>query len=204
MNKIRILTQNKKRFLEIVGAGYYSFYKDSSHHEIAYQIEAYLENDDSQIIGIYSMEEQCRKIIHDIFTNTSGMYEMPEDNNEEKIFVFDEKQTSGHLALATYVCKKNSDAVIGTLFDIAYMDEDFVGANGDEYLWKEARENGFATNCDYVIDKVSKETDFGEMIRKFVEELMSKNDYYPDYILKVKDDNDKLYISLAFNDNFGN
>lgn len=53
--------------------------------------------------------------------------------------------------------ERSVDGIIEALREIAVFDLDFNGENGDEYLWEESEQMGFASNLDYVCDLVQKE-----------------------------------------------
>lgn len=84
--------------------------------------------------------------------------------------------------------------------DIAKCDADFIGDNGNEYLWEDASE--FETNAEYAWSIAEKEDTVPEMLEKFVDVWMETDSYYGDYSLKcVEVGNDLLCVSFVFEEN---
>ena len=81
-------------------------------------------------------------------------------------------------------------------------DDDFNGNNGEDYLWKIAKDDGFKTNIDYCINKVMKQYEIDNDIVKAIEDFFDiwfKSDgFYDEYDYCVYEYKDKLFVSFAF------
>ena len=84
------------------------------------------------------------------------------------------------------------------LMHLALCDNDFNGENGLEYLWEEAE--GFESNAEYCLAVVTNIEDITpkEMIEKFISLWMDKDSYYDEYDLGIVEEDDKLFVSLAY------
>jgi len=92
------------------------------------------------------------------------------------------------------------DDILNALRAIADNDMDFNGENGEDYLWAEAKQNGFISNVDYVMNEMRDFNNEEEMIEKFIEMWMGKDDYYQNFSVRViRGKEDKIsVISLAY------
>lgn len=78
----------------------------------------------------------------------------------------------------------------------------FCNVDEDEFnLCEEAEKNGFKSNRDYVIDKVSKYDDVDTIAETFFEEWLGKDPFYSLYQYKFcYDENENIVaVALAFN-----
>ena len=94
---------------------------------------------------------------------------------------------------------------LGDIFEqLSMQDNDFNGANGEEYLWEEAEEKGFETNADYLINKVLKDIDtnidvskVSKLISLFLEQWLGRDDYYDGYDFDLDFVNNVLFVAVA-------
>lgn len=96
------------------------------------------------------------------------------------------------------VIANNKKEAAEYLMDLADYDCDFNGENGLEYLWEEAE--GFESNAEYCLAVVTNIEDITpkEMIEKFIAMWMDKDSYYYEYDLGIIEEDDKLFVSLAY------
>ena len=71
------------------------------------------------------------------------------------------------------------------LAEISETDADFIGDNGDDYLWDDARAAGFETNFDYVFDQIVEENNPVIIDLKFLEKQGEKQFRQAGEILKL-------------------
>ena len=96
-----------------------------------------------------------------------------------------------------YALMPNNKHDVGAhLMDFADCDCDFNGENGLEYLWEEAE--GFESNAAYCLSIAENEQTPKEMVEKFISLWMGKDRYYYDYDLGILIEDDKLFMSLAY------
>lgn len=73
--------------------------------------------------------------------------------------------------------KKNFERKLFRLLED--IDQDFVGENGEEYLWDKAKEEGFDSNLEYSISKAKeKHCDIKEVISSVISDAMNGWDNY--------------------------
>ena len=86
----------------------------------------------------------------------------------------------------------DKESLKAALAEISETDADFIGDNGDDYLWDAARAAGFETNFDYVFDQI-KDDDEKTLIKRFFDFWVGHDSYYEayDYIVEY-DDNDHI------------
>ena len=81
-------------------------------------------------------------------------------------------------------------------------DDDFNGNNGEDYLWKIAKDDGFKTNIDYCINEVITQYELDGDIKKAIENFFDlwfgSDDYYEEYDYCVYGYKDRLFVSFAF------
>ena len=81
-------------------------------------------------------------------------------------------------------------------------DNDFNGQNGEEYLWDDAKEAGFSSNAEYLLDDLDKAypTDDRTLIAEYFSEWLGHDNYYHDYDFNiiVNKDDEIQHIILAF------
>ena len=81
-------------------------------------------------------------------------------------------------------------------------DDDFNGNNGEDFLWRKAKDNGFKTNIDYCINKVITQYEVDGNIVKAIENFFDlwfgSDGYYEEYDYCVYEYKNKLFISFAF------
>ena len=100
------------------------------------------------------------------------------------------------------ICEKTKDAFYNALRELAIIDNDFNGKNGDEYLWDEAKESGYQSNLEFLINEViKKETNKTdeELVQLFIGQWIDNNDYYKSRSFHVYCDKDGIaeFIALA-------
>lgn len=94
------------------------------------------------------------------------------------------------------VTPNTNEGVIECLANLISIDDDFNGANGNEYLWEDAE--GFPNNAEYCFSIAKKEKTPREIIEKFISLWMGRDYYYQDYDLGILVQDDKLFLSLAY------
>ena len=83
------------------------------------------------------------------------------------------------LTLKTVNVKEDTrKALIDALRELCSNDADFTGKNGPEYLWAGAAAAGFASNFDYLIDKLEDVENDSEMVEQFIHQWMDYDSYY--------------------------
>ena len=96
--------------------------------------------------------------------------------------------------------------LISIFNQLASHDEDFNGNNGEECLWKEAKEQGYECNADFLINKVLKDIDEDEdldygkvrkLIYTFLFEWTGYDDYYDGVDFDFYDKNNVLFVAVA-------
>lgn len=96
--------------------------------------------------------------------------------------------------------KNDREDLLETLRSLADFDNDFNGVNGIDYTWKEAIENGFESNLEYLLNEVKDIKDDKECVEEFVDGwIKSDINYYHDYNVDyLIDENGCIYaIALA-------
>ena len=96
------------------------------------------------------------------------------------------------------IMENTKEAAAEYLMDLANCDCDFNGENGLEYLWEEAE--GFESNAEYCLAVVTNIEGVTpkEMIEKFISLWMDNDGYYAEYDLGIIEEDDKLFVSLAY------
>lgn len=88
--------------------------------------------------------------------------------------------------------------IIDALVSLADIDADFNGENGEEYLWKVAKDAGYDTNATYLANTITKNNnDFESCVKEYVEEWIGKDYYYKDYDVKILKDKNCYTVALA-------
>lgn len=91
-------------------------------------------------------------------------------------------------------------------YKLATHDDDFNGNNGDEYLWEEAENNGFETNCDYLVhtllkdipeDKILEYGEVRKLLDKFFDGWTYNDSYYDGLDFDFEDENNILFVAVA-------
>lgn len=100
------------------------------------------------------------------------------------------------------ISDKTRDAFYNALRELATIDDDFNGKNGDEYLWDEAKESGYQSNLDFLINEIiKKETNKTdeELVQLFIGQWIDSDDYYKSRSFHVYCDKDGIaeFIALA-------
>lgn len=76
----------------------------------------------------------------------------------------------------------NRESLLNALRNMSDFDCDFNGENGEDYTWKEAIENGFNSNLEYLINDVKDIEDDELCVGTFFHEWMDRDrNYYDEY-----------------------
>lgn len=77
------------------------------------------------------------------------------------------------------------------------FDEDLNGSNGKEYLSQNAKENGFLSELDYILDKASKQLEGVNQVQKFCNMvLLELPDHYYGSDIIITEVQEKYVISF--------
>lgn len=89
-------------------------------------------------------------------------------------------------------------AVLGALYNFGAGDNDFNGDNGEDYLW--VRAEGYESNRDYLLNKVSAYDDIDTMVYKYFDEWIDSDCYYENYDYSIirNEANEIIAIALAY------
>ena len=90
------------------------------------------------------------------------------------------------------------DMLLRALIDLASFDNDLNGANGEECLWDIAKEKGFETNLDYLIEKTKSFDNSDDMVSYFLDSWMGIDGYYNDYKYDLIGTDNDIILSVAF------
>lgn len=97
----------------------------------------------------------------------------------------------------------NLEVIVVTLENIVEkfkyfsFDEDLNGNNGKEYLSNKAKENGFLSELDYILDKASKQLEGVNQVQKFCNMvLLELPDHYYGSDIIVTQIGDQYVISF--------
>lgn len=84
------------------------------------------------------------------------------------------------------------------------IDQDFVGANGEEYLCDKAKSEGFSSNLDYSLSKAKKEyDDLEKIINSVIFSAMDNwSGYYESSEFSVKKINENYVVAISVVDNY--
>ena len=95
--------------------------------------------------------------------------------------------------------KKDKESIINALNEIASIDCDFNGENGEEYLWEEAKAKGYKSNMDYVSHTVDGYTSQA-IVYKYLSMWLGRDNYYSSYDYQVLElsDSDTLIIVVSY------
>ena len=93
--------------------------------------------------------------------------------------------------------KKDKGSIINALNEIASIDYDFSGENGEEYLWEEAK--GYESNMDYVSKTVDGYTPQA-LVYNYLNLWLGRDNYYSSYDYQVLElsDSDTLIIVVSY------
>lgn len=103
-----------------------------------------------------------------------------------------------NLTLLVEVAYLDKESVLDALRRMGENDCDFSGENGEGYLWDGAKESGFESNLDYVIESIKDIDDLDELIKEFVKSWMGEDDYYGQVHIDTCKLGDHVVISLAY------
>ena len=79
---------------------------------------------------------------------------------------------------------KTTEDIINFLVELGSIDADFSGANGEEYLWDDARAKGYENNATYLANEVvfhsSVPSNKGMLAyaKEFAQQWLSRDTYY--------------------------
>ena len=77
------------------------------------------------------------------------------------------------------------------------FDQDLNGSNGKEYLSEKAKENGFLSELDYILDKASKQLEGVNQVQKFCNMvLLELPDHYYGSDIIITEVQEKYVISF--------
>lgn len=96
----------------------------------------------------------------------------------------------------------NRDSLAEALRNLADVDNDFNGNNGEDYLWDEAHDKGFTSNLDYSLNDAFKKRKDISILISFLGLWLDEDSYYSDYDYEVLyDENGNIKtIALALED----
>lgn len=97
---------------------------------------------------------------------------------------------------------KNIEKELFNLF--SSMDADFNGENGEDYLWDNAKDNGFNSNLDYSLFKAREE--FGDDLEKVIKYVISSaqctwDGYYSSWSESITKKDNEFIVALATSSN---
>lgn len=109
-----------------------------------------------------------------------------------------------NLTLLTEIIEKTNNgeelkkAILSALYNFGMVDNDFNGENGADYLWEEAQ--GYESNRDYLLDKVSQYDVIEVMIYKYFDRWIGHDTYYDAYNYDIiyNENNEIIAIALAY------
>lgn len=109
-----------------------------------------------------------------------------------------------NLTLLTATIKKTNSTeelkqeILDALCNLSDCDCDFNGENGADYLWEEAQ--GYESNRDYLLDKVSQYDVIEVMIYKYFDRWIGHDTYYDTYNYDIiyNENNEIIAIALAY------
>jgi len=93
---------------------------------------------------------------------------------------------------------KTTQDLLDTLTEIMQVDADHSGENGPGYIWEEAKNKGFETNIDFLVDLVKDEPSHKEIIDSFMTELIERDFYYTNSDYEVIYDEEGRAECIAF------
>lgn len=83
------------------------------------------------------------------------------------------------LLLSTAVVKGNTrEDLLNALKELAKIDLDFNGENGEDYLWSTAKESGYKSNMDYLINDIKDIKEDKELIKEYIRRWIEEDTYY--------------------------
>lgn len=95
------------------------------------------------------------------------------------------------------VNSNKKEDVLEALSFLMDFDNDFIGENGEDYLWDEAREKGFKCNRDYLLHEVSEHECYSDMIEEYITTAMERDNNYYDYTYHESWDNKGNLINIV-------
>lgn len=103
-----------------------------------------------------------------------------------------------HITHIHKIIENTETDAMALAMSIAGYDADFCGENGDEYLWKEAKD--FESNAEYAWSVAKNEPSPEEMLKKFFTMWLAADSYYSHYNWSIILDGNRLSVSLYFAD----
>ena len=88
----------------------------------------------------------------------------------------------------------SKEDILDALKELGAIDLDFIGENGEEYLWPEAKKEGFSTNVDYLSNLVvssNPNKSVKEYAKDFAREWLLRDNYYQAIMIEVEKWNGK-------------
>ena len=106
---------------------------------------------------------------------------------------------SVNLVTAT-INENTKEDILNALTSISMFDGDFVGRNGPQYLCSSAKQSGFESNQEFLLDMVSKLDDIKQIVHKFMKYWLGYDGYYESYKYDIIYDKNNIptAISLAY------
>lgn len=93
----------------------------------------------------------------------------------------------------------NRESLLNALRNISDFDCDFTGENGEGYTWKDAIENGFNSNLEYLINEVKDIEDDKTLINTFFDTWMNNDrNYYDEYEVQCINNNNGNVVTICF------
>ncbi len=103
------------------------------------------------------------------------------------------------IGVVTKIIKKgDGDSLKKALYGLFDTDCDFMGENGVEYNWKEAKE--YSSSCDYLVEKVmddDKLVNEVEKVKSFIKEFIKHESDYYDFSYEIIDRDNEVIVSVA-------
>lgn len=93
--------------------------------------------------------------------------------------------------------KPGRDAILIALSQLADLDSDFNGDNGEDCLWEVSKSNGYECNSDYLLDEVTKNDDDELLVKEFIDRWIDKDSYYTNYCLDIVKDEDEMIKAIS-------
>ena len=102
------------------------------------------------------------------------------------------------LMLKSAILEDTPSDVNKFLISLSELDDNLNGKNRENALWDKAKESGFKSNLDYIMDCISKEPDGAKKIEQFVDMWLSDKTRYKQQNINIERKARKLFVSIAY------